>query len=52
MSRYHLRVGDGTANVDPTAIGESGTAWDAAFVDRTVAPVPSFLRIADGMATS
>ena len=50
MSRYHLRVGDGTANVDPTAIGESGTAWDAAFVDRTVAPVPSFLRIADGMA--
>ena len=36
-------------NMDPAAIGQRGTKWDAPPVYRTVAPVPSFVRVADGL---
>ena len=53
VGRYHLRVGNGTANVNPADIGDRGGGGvTCARADRTVVPVPSFMRVADGLQGS
>ena len=49
VGRFYLRVGSGDANVDPRAVGRSDTSWDSPAAERTLCPVPSFMRVADGL---